>query len=402
MIHPRLDFRGRIRYSLHREKGSMNFQFKTDGSSGLPIYRQLRNELKRYIAEHELHDGDMLPSVSELAAAAHVCVRTMDRALRELVRDGICHRRPKKGTFVGVPPREDAEEKKLVILYVPSFGMEYFRTDQAEQMLYSGMRQEAARAGVELMLVHKNLEFYLERLDASVRGVLLFNSVPLSDINPIAGRWPWKRFVYVNYFMPGFAMAAANIYGVFNDDFGGAFEIASWFFGRGCRNPRVLYFNTPDINYEQRLQGVLFAARRNGVSVDGRLLALKPGHSLAEMLKIAREAAARLLEEDPGIDIFITTCDYIGYGVRQHLLAKEITGVRIAGYDGYRLSGRLPDFPTMQIDFPAIGAEALHIAAAVRQNSKVTKVFPNFLNRTPGTEKLSGFSTPMEDAEPEA
>ena len=142
----------------------MDFQFKTDKNSEQPIYRQLCEELKRYIAEHELHDGDALPSVGELAAAANVCVRTMDRALRELVRKKVCYRRPKKGTFVGSPPREESEDRRIVILYVPSFGLEYFKTDQAERLLYTGMRHEATRAGIELLLIHKNLEYYLEKL----------------------------------------------------------------------------------------------------------------------------------------------------------------------------------------------------------------------------------------------
>ncbi len=369
----------------------MQLEFQLDSRSAQPVYLQLKSELLRLIRENDMQAGNMLPPVQELAGAAGVSVRTMDHALKELIRGGYCFRRPKKGTFIGsAPRRRSSKEKQIAILYVPGFGLEYFNTDQADRGLYAGMRREAAGRGVDLLLVNNDLEYYLESVTSEVRGVLLLESEPLEEVMALSERFPAIRFVYVNYFMPGFESTNANVYGVFNDDFGGAFQIAGYFFRRGCRNVRIPSFELDNLNYMQRLKGFQFAADQYNVNLERAYLPLPPPTGgMEEMIAAGAALAEAQLRQDPAIDLFLCTSDLLGHGVYRYLEGAGLPGrVRVAGYDGYRVYGVLPEFSTMQIDFLEIGAQALAVAISRRPVPKQIKIFPNFINQE--TESTKG------------
>lgn len=74
----------------------MNWTFVKDR----PIYSQIIEQLRRYIASGELKPGDKLMSVRELAQEAGVNPNTMQRALSELERDGLLYSNRTSGRFV--------------------------------------------------------------------------------------------------------------------------------------------------------------------------------------------------------------------------------------------------------------------------------------------------------------
>lgn len=71
-----------------------------DGSSALPVYEQLREQILHAIARGALRRGDQLPAVRELAAALHINPNTVNRAYAELERDGTLRAQRGIGTFV--------------------------------------------------------------------------------------------------------------------------------------------------------------------------------------------------------------------------------------------------------------------------------------------------------------
>ena len=66
-----------------------------------PIYIQLKNSLMLDIKNGKYPEGTALPAVNIIAGNAGVSVRTAYLAIQELIYDGVCFKRPKKGTFVG-------------------------------------------------------------------------------------------------------------------------------------------------------------------------------------------------------------------------------------------------------------------------------------------------------------
>ena len=69
-------------------------------SASLPIYEQIKEQVKAQILSGELQEGEMLPSLRRLAADLKISVLTTTRAYNELEAEGYIISRPGKGFFV--------------------------------------------------------------------------------------------------------------------------------------------------------------------------------------------------------------------------------------------------------------------------------------------------------------
>ena len=90
--------------------------FQIDPHSGIPVYRQLMDQIKYYIAAGLLRPGDQLPSIRELAQQLTVNPTTIVKAYTELQHDESIEMRHGKGAFVSdasAPLSEREREKAL-------------------------------------------------------------------------------------------------------------------------------------------------------------------------------------------------------------------------------------------------------------------------------------------------
>lgn len=86
-------------------------------SSGMPIYLQLKNQLRRAVVGGVLRPGDRLPAVRDLAAEAVVNPNTIARVYRELEAEGLVESQRGVGTFVASGTgagRDRAERDRLL------------------------------------------------------------------------------------------------------------------------------------------------------------------------------------------------------------------------------------------------------------------------------------------------
>jgi GntR family transcriptional regulator len=74
--------------------------FTVDPRSGVPIYVQLSDQVKRAIALGALSPGEQLPTVKALALQLTINPNTVARVYRELERDGVIETSPGRGSFV--------------------------------------------------------------------------------------------------------------------------------------------------------------------------------------------------------------------------------------------------------------------------------------------------------------
>jgi GntR family transcriptional regulator len=65
------------------------FRFHVAPSSGVPIYRQIFDQVRAQIATGRLTDGDFLPSVRQVAGELAVNPMTVSKAYSLLERDGV-------------------------------------------------------------------------------------------------------------------------------------------------------------------------------------------------------------------------------------------------------------------------------------------------------------------------
>ncbi len=71
-----------------------------DPRSGVPIYLQIIEQIKRSIALGILQAGEQLPTVKQLAIDLTVNPNTVARAYRELEREQVIETSPGRGSFV--------------------------------------------------------------------------------------------------------------------------------------------------------------------------------------------------------------------------------------------------------------------------------------------------------------
>jgi len=62
--------------------------FHANPSSGVPLYRQIIDQVRLMIASGRLRSGDFLPSVRQVAQELQINPMTVSRAYSELERDG--------------------------------------------------------------------------------------------------------------------------------------------------------------------------------------------------------------------------------------------------------------------------------------------------------------------------
>ena len=78
--------------------------FRVDTGSGVPIYRQLVQQVRRDLMLGRLRPGDQLPSVKEVVDSLSVNPNTVVKAFSELEHQGLVVRRQGIGTFVAASP----------------------------------------------------------------------------------------------------------------------------------------------------------------------------------------------------------------------------------------------------------------------------------------------------------
>ena len=78
--------------------------FRIDAGSGVPIYRQLVEQVRREVMLGRLAAGDQLPPLREVVDALAINPNTVVKAYAELEHEGLVVRRQGTGTFVTAAP----------------------------------------------------------------------------------------------------------------------------------------------------------------------------------------------------------------------------------------------------------------------------------------------------------
>lgn len=74
--------------------------FSLNPTSGVPLYRQLFQQLRERIVSGQIAEGTQLPSVRDLSAELHINPLTVAKVYQFLERDGLVETRRGLGTFV--------------------------------------------------------------------------------------------------------------------------------------------------------------------------------------------------------------------------------------------------------------------------------------------------------------
>ena len=81
--------------------------------SDLPIYEQIKGQIKTAVICDEIAEGEMLPSIRSLASDLKISVITTMRAYSDLEAEGFIATMQGKGCFVLPKNKEHIKEQKL-------------------------------------------------------------------------------------------------------------------------------------------------------------------------------------------------------------------------------------------------------------------------------------------------
>ncbi len=98
------------------KESKVPFTISIDLKSGVPIYRQIIDQVKSAIATGAIGPGDRLPTVRQLSVDLSVNPNTVSRAYTELELTGLVETHMGSGTFVGTKPVQQDEVERRRIL----------------------------------------------------------------------------------------------------------------------------------------------------------------------------------------------------------------------------------------------------------------------------------------------
>jgi GntR family transcriptional regulator len=112
------------------------FAFRLDAHSGVPVYRQLIDQVQAAIAASALEVGDQLPTVRQVAVDLVINPNTVSRAYREMEIRGTLDTQQGSGTFIADKKIEYSKVERerqlgqLVGEFVSRAGSAGFTVDQ--------------------------------------------------------------------------------------------------------------------------------------------------------------------------------------------------------------------------------------------------------------------------------
>ena len=127
------------------------FRFQLDLRSGVPVYRQIMDQVLAGIASGRLVSGDQLPTVRQLAVDLSINPNTVIRAYRELEIRGFLDTHQGSGTFIGTQRvEENGEERQrkldgIVSDLVARAGAEGFTAQQVLERLQGLLAEQKTR-----------------------------------------------------------------------------------------------------------------------------------------------------------------------------------------------------------------------------------------------------------------
>ncbi len=88
------------------------FRFRLDLQSGVPVYRQIIDQVRGGVASGSLAVGDQLPTVRQLAVDLSINPNTVVRAYRELELGGMLETHQGTGTFISAQKFRNGEQER--------------------------------------------------------------------------------------------------------------------------------------------------------------------------------------------------------------------------------------------------------------------------------------------------
>ena len=130
---------------MNPRPSASTFRFRLDLHTGVPVYRQIMDQVRGALASGALTPGDQLPTVRQLAVDLEINPNTVIRAYRELELGGLLESHQGTGTFISAQKiKRERQLEQIVTDSVARAGAAGFTVaDLIEQL--RGLASESGR-----------------------------------------------------------------------------------------------------------------------------------------------------------------------------------------------------------------------------------------------------------------
>ena len=355
-------------------------------ASPTPVYIQIKDHLNEYIKSNGLIEGEALPTLSLIAKWAGVSLKTAERGLNELIKDGVCFRRPKKGTFVGAPLKAIS---KGVCGVFHSGGLQSMHENIIQQKIYDGISSKSSSYGKDIIFMtgdaDEKLSFYNSQPNIDITGILMIHWEGYNDGLELALRFPDTKFIFLQYDIKGIEDTPDNVFGVYNDDFSGAYQMTDFFIRKTeAKKIAILGVDIFAENYRNRISGYSQALDDNDISFDANLIKLQLEHKDGNHAQLAKDMTKELLDANDDLDTLICLHDKLAEGAYDYLKTKGLEKqIKVSGFDNISPEiTRELNINTVSIDFKGMGEKAVDVLFQKKAYCpKITRLMPQLLIR---------------------
>lgn len=359
-------------------------EIKIDRTSPNPIYEQIKAQVRSHFMDNGVEEGTILPDIKQLASLAGVSTWAVDKALKELIDEGICYRRPKKGTFFG--GLKNLKERKAICGICHPLGLDSFEKDMTQAAIYRGIYSFAHKRKMDTFFLpaepSENISFYSARTRIDLKGVIMLHWEQLEAVRGLAEKFPGIKFVILNYYLNDFESTPPNVYGIFNDDYAGAYQAVDYLAGRGHKKIAAIGIHQANENYRLRLDGYRDALKDNGLHYSQGFVYSPDRRPAEDQRELGKQISGEILDSGEGFSAVFCVNDLLAEGLAMAL--GEDRGIEIFGYDNLIPRISLDNsFSTVNIHFEKIGEKTVEIFSSEnnRNYPKVLKITPQLLIR---------------------
>ncbi|MHB9138802.1 MAG: GntR family transcriptional regulator [Victivallaceae bacterium] len=356
--------------------------------SATPVYLQIKKQLREYIVSNKLGPDSPIPNVKQVAAMAGVSLRTADMAMMSLIEDGVCYRRPKKGTFVAHNVFSNMGQRRMVGINC-HHSLQEMESNLLEMAVYRGIAEKGQDLKVVPFFItgsiDENIDFYRSSREMALTGIVLLSETSRTDTLNHLKAFPDVRFVLINYDIANFATVTNNIIGIFNDDFAGGYQAAEYMINKGHRDFAIFSYEVEDENYHHRIDGFLQALNNNGITILPEFI-FNGGSPVAKntrcLIEIGRELMKQALSSGRKLDALLCVNDYLAFGAKEYCHSTG-SDIDVIGYDNLNpeLAQRM-SFPTISIDFCGMGRKAVEVLSGQSiPANRIIRILPRLIPR---------------------
>lgn len=181
--------------------------------SHVPLYIQLRDQIRALVHGGDLHPGERIPASRELAAQLGVHRTTVANAYAELESEGLISGHVGRGTFI----RSDGVSRKISAVPHPTSvdgGLRWeslFADERGEEIL-SRLMQTAPRGSISFVMARPAAEFFpIEELRKCSNAVWRREGAEILQFGPSDGYPPLKQALVTTLRAEGYEASDENL-----------------------------------------------------------------------------------------------------------------------------------------------------------------------------------------------